>query len=91
MSQRADIAVADDDVGRAFEERLHQRGDVRPGVLVVGVGVHDVVGAVTERRVEAGHERRGEAFVGAKPNHVVHAVRSRHLGGAVGGSVVDDE
>ena len=41
----ADVAVADDDVGLAREQRRDQPRDVAAGVLIVGVGVDDEVGA----------------------------------------------
>ena len=55
------LAVADDHVGLAVEDRLDELGDVAAVVLVVGVGVDDHVGAELQARVEArpGSPRRG--------------------------------
>ena len=86
-----DLAVADHHVGVAGQDRRHQALDVRPVVLVVGVGVDDHVGAELERRVEPGLEARGEPLVVGQAHDVVDAVRARHLDGAVGRAVVDDQ
>ena len=60
-------------------------------VLVVGVGVDDDVGAELQAGVEPGLEARGQALVVREPDDVVDAVLARHLDGAVGRAVVDDE
>jgi hypothetical protein len=85
------LAVADDDVGAAGEDRRDQAGDVLAAVLVVGVGVDDDVGAEAHARVEAGHVHGREAAVAREAEHVVHADLRGVLGGAVGAAVVDDE
>ena len=85
------LAVADDHVGVAGDDRRDELGDVRAVVLVVGVGVDDHVGAELERGVEAGLEAVREALVVRQPDDVVDAVGARHLDGAVGRAVVDDE
>ena len=56
-----DLAVADDHVGVAGDDRRDELRDVRAVVLVVGVGVDDHVGAELQARVEArpGSRRRG--------------------------------
>ena len=55
---RLHLAVADDEVGVAAQDRRHQLRDVGRVVLVVGVGVDDHVGAQLQRRVEPCLERR---------------------------------
>ena len=59
----ADLAVADDHVGAALEDRRDQPRDVRAAVLVVGVGVDDHVGAQLQAGVEPGLEGAREALV----------------------------
>ena len=86
-----DLAVADDHVGVAGEDRRDQLGDVAAEVLVVGVGVDDHVGAELQAGVEAGLEGRGEALVVGQPDDVVDAVLARDLDRAVGRAVVDHE
>ena len=88
---RHDLAVADDHVGVAGDDRRDELRDVRAVVLVVGVGVDDHVGAELERGVQTGLEAVGEALVVGQPDDVVDAVGARHLDGAVGRPVVDDE
>ena len=68
-----DLAVADDHVGLAGEDRRDQLGDVGAAVLVVGVGVDDDVGAELEAGVEAGLEAGGEALVVGQPDDVLDA------------------
>ena len=80
MLQVADVAIADDDVRVAGEERRDEAGDVAAGVLVVRVGVDDDVGAVAEAGVDAGGERRREPFPAAEADDVMDAVRARDLG-----------
>ena len=84
-------AVADDHVGVPGDDRLDQAQDVRPAVLVVGVGVDDDVGAELQRGVQTGLEARGQALVVRQADDVVDAVRAGDLDRAVGGAVVDDE
>ena len=84
------LAVADDHVGVALEDRADQLGDVRAEVLVVGVGVDDQVGAELQAGVEARLEARGEPLVVGEADDVVDAARARDLDGAVGRAVVDD-
>ena len=86
-----DLAVADDHVGAPVEDRAHEPGDVRPVVLVVGVGVDDHVGAELQRGVDAGLEAGGQALVVGQAHEVVDAVRARHRDRLVGRAVVDDE
>ena len=69
----------------------HQRRDVAPVVLVVGVGVDDHVGAELEAGVEARLEAVREALVVRQPDDVVDAVLARDVDRAVGRPVVDDE
>ena len=88
---RHHLAVADDHVGVAGDDRLDELEDVRAVVLVVGVGVDDHVGTELQRGVEAGLEAVREALVVRQPDDVVDAVGARHLDGAVGRAVVDDE
>ena len=88
---RHHLAVADDHVGRAGDDRLDELEDVRPVVLVVGVGVDDHVGAELERRVQARLEAVRQPLVVGQPDDVVDAVGDRDLDGAIGRAVVDDE
>ena len=91
MLDRHDLAVADDHVGVAGDDRRDELRDVGAVVLVVGVGVDDDVGAELERRVEPGLEAGGEALVVRQPHDVVDAVLARDLDRAVGRAVVDDQ
>ena len=86
-----DLAVADDHVGAAGEDRRDEPRDVGGPVLVVGVGVDDHVGAELQRGVDAGLEGGGEALVVGQPDDVVDAVGARDLDRAVGRAVVDDQ
>jgi hypothetical protein len=85
------LAVADDHVGVAGEDRLDELPDVAAEVLVVGVRVDDDVGAELERRVEARLERRRQPAVVGEAHDVMDAVLACHLDGAVRGPVVDHE
>jgi hypothetical protein len=85
------LAVADDHVGRARDDRGDQQRDVQRGVLVVGVRVDDDVGAELQARVEARLEARGQALVVRQADDVVDAGRPGHRDGRVRGAVVDDE
>jgi hypothetical protein len=87
----ADLAVADDHVGAAVEDRAHEPRDVGPVVLVVGVGVDDHVGAELQRRVDPGLEAGRETLVVRQPHEVLDAVRARDGDGLVGRAVVDHE
>ena len=87
----ADLAVADDDVGLAGEDRRDQLGDVGAAVLVVGVGVDDDVGAELEAGVEAGLEAGRQPLVVGQPDDVLDAVLAGDLDRAVGRAVVDDQ
>ncbi len=68
-----DLAIADDHVGLAGEDRRHQLGNVGAAVLVVGVGVDDHVGAELQTGVEPGLEAGGEALVVGQPDDVLDA------------------
>ena len=85
------LAVADDHVGVAGDDRRDELGDVAAVVLVVGVGVDDHVGAELEARVEAGLEAARQALVVGQPDDVVDAELARDLDRAIGRAVVDDE
>ena len=85
------LAVADDHVGRAVDDRLDELGDVAAVVLVVGVGVDDHVGAELQAGVEPGLEAGGQALVVRQLDDVVDAVGARDLDRAVGRAVVDDQ
>ena len=91
MLDLLDLAVADDHVGLAGEDRRDELRDVAAVVLVVGVGVDDHVGAELERRVDPGLEAGRQALVVRQLDDVVDAVRARDLDRAVGGAVVDHE
>src|SRR3954451_543764 len=91
MVDRHDLAVADDHVGAALEDRRDELGGVGAVGLVVGVGVGDQVGPARQRRVEPGLETRGQALVVGQTDDVVDAVLAGHADGAVGGAVVDDQ
>ena len=91
MLDPADLAVADDHVGLAGEDRRHQLRDVGAAVLVVGVGVDDDVGAELQAGVEAGLEAGGEALVVGQPDDVLDPVLAGDLDRAVGRAVVDDQ
>ena len=86
-----DLAVADDHVGLAGEDRRDQLRHVGAAVLVVGVGVDDDVGAELEAGVEPGLESGGEALVVGQPDDVLDPVLARDLDRAVGRAVVDDQ
>ena len=73
-----DLAVADDHVGAALDDRRDELGDVAAVVLVVGVGVDDDVGAELQARVQAGLEAGGQALVVRQPHDVVDSVGARH-------------
>ncbi len=85
------LAVADDHVGAALEDRAHEPRDVGAVVLVVGVGVDDHVGAELQRRVDAGLEAGGKALVVGQAHEVVDAVGTGDRDGLVGRAVVDDQ
>jgi hypothetical protein len=87
----ANVAIADDDVGVAREQRPEQPGDVVAGVLIVRVGVDDVVGIELQRGVETRGKRRREAFASPETDDVLHAVSARDLDRVVGRAVVDHE
>ena len=86
-----DVAVADDDLGRPVDDRLHDLDDVGPDVLVVGVGIDDDVRAEAQRRVDAGDERRSEAAVAHEANDVIGAGLACRGDGAVRRAVVDHQ
>src|SRR5688572_9063103 len=88
---RHHLAVADDHVGAAGEDRTDQLDHVGAVVLVVGVGVDDHVGAELQGGVQAGLEAGGQPLVVRQPDDVVDAVLARDLDRAVGGAVVDDQ
>ncbi len=91
MGEARGLAVADDDVGRAVEDRPHEARDVGAGVLVVAVGVDDDIGAEPEAGVDAGAEGARQALVVLVADDVVDADLARHRDRAVGRAVVDDE
>ena len=86
-----DLAVADDHVGLAGEDRRQQLGDVGAAVLVVGVGVDDDVGAELQAGVEPRLEARREALVVGQADDVLDPVLAGDLDRAVGRAVVDDQ
>jgi hypothetical protein len=86
-----DLAVADDHVGGAREDRRDQLGDVGAVVLVVRVGVDDHVGAQLEPRVQSGLEAGGQPLVVGQADDVVDAVVLGDLDRVVGRAVVDDQ
>jgi len=85
------LAVADHDVGLAGHDRGDQVGDAVLRVLVVAVGVDDDVGPVKEGVVHPVAEGPGETHVAHVVHEVLDAVLARHLDGAVGRAVVDDQ
>ena len=86
-----DLAVADDHVGLAGEDRRDQLRDVGARVLVVGVGVDDDVGAELQAGVEPGLEAGREPLVVGQPDDVLDPAFARHLDRAIGRAVVDHE
>ena len=91
MRDLGDLPVADGHVRLAAEYRSDEPRNVRRGILVVRVGIHDDVGAELEAGVEAGHETTREPLVAGEAQHVVGPVRESHLPGPVLGPVVDHE
>ena len=85
------LAVGDDDVGRALDDRPHEVGDALLRVLVVAVGVDDDVGAELQRVVDAVLEGAGQSLVAGVPDEVGHAEGAGDLDRPVGGAVVDDD
>ena len=85
------LAVADDHVGLAGEDRRDQLRDVGAHVLVVGVGVDDDVGAELQAGVEPRLETRREPLVVGQPDDVLDAAFARHRDRAIGRAVVDHE
>ena len=63
VPQRADVAVADHDVGLATEQRGEELADIPTGVLVVRVGVDDEIGVEFQGCIDAGHEGGGQPLV----------------------------
>ena len=88
---RHHLAVADDHVGVAGDDRRDQLRDVAAVVLVVGVGVDDHVGAELQAGVEPGLEAARQALVVGQPDDVVDAQLARDRDRAIGRAVVDDE
>ena len=88
---RVDLAIADDHVRVASEDRADELRDVRALVLVVGVGVDDHVRAELQSRVEAGLERGREALVVGQLDDVIDAELARHLDRPIGRAIVDDQ
>ena len=88
---RLDLAIADDHVGLAGDDRRDELRDVTAVVLVVGVGVDDHVGAELQRGVHARLEAVRQALVVGQPDDVVDAEFARHLDRAIGRAVVDHE
>ncbi len=86
-----DLAIADDHVGLAGEDRRQQLRDVGAAVLVVGVGVDDDVGAELEAGVEPRLEAGRQALVVGQADDVLDAVLAGDLDRAVGRAVVDDQ
>ena len=85
------LAVTDHHVRLPTEDRLHEVGDVAPGVLVIGVGVDDDVRPQTQGCIESRLEGRRESFVAAVPDYMLHAELSCCLAGPIGAAVVDHE
>ena len=90
-STRCDLAVGDDDVRRAGDDRLHQLGDLLLGVLVVAVGVDQDVGAELEGPHDAVVEGPAEALVAGVVHELPDPVGLGHLDRAVRRAVVDDQ
>jgi hypothetical protein len=88
---RVGLAVADDHVGAAGEDRFDELRDVAAVVLVVGVGVDHDVGAELEAGVEARLEAGGKPLVVGEPHDVVDAVGARDVDRGVRRAVVDDQ
>jgi hypothetical protein len=91
VSDRVDLAVADDHVGFAGDYRRNELFDVGTVVLVVSVGVDDDVSAKLERGIKACLEPCCKPFVRCEPNDVVNAAGSSDLDCAVFGAIVDHE
>ena len=85
-----DLAVADDHLGVAIEDRRHQDRDVARVVLAIGIGVDDDICATLEGRIDPGREGHRQASVNREPNHP-GARLAGHLGGLVAGAVIDDQ
>src|SRR5688500_263247 len=91
MRRARHVAITDHDLGRSFDDRRDEPGDVAGEVLVVGVGVDDDVGAETKGGVDPGDECRGEAAMRLQGDDVCGAGLPRHLDRTVHAAVVDDE
>jgi len=85
------LAIAEDYIRFAVEDRLDQSGDIGLWVLVVAIGSHDDVGAELQRSIERGSVRGGEAPVTSMAYHVIRARSTRDVTGFVSGSVVHDQ
>jgi hypothetical protein len=88
---RLHLAIADDHVRLAAQDRPDQLGDVATLVLVVSVGVDDHVGPQLEAGVKPGLECGREALVVGQPDHVIDPVSPSDLDRAVLGAVVDEQ
>ena len=69
----------------------HQGSDVRPEVLVVGVGVDDQIGAGGQRSLQPGLKRRRQPAVAFLPDDVLHAELPRDLSRPIGAAVIDHQ
>jgi hypothetical protein len=91
VAQLGNVAIADDDVRLATEQRGDQARNFARRILVVGVGIDDEVRAGLERGIDAGDECGRQPLVAAETHDVLDAALVRHISGAVARSVVDDQ
>jgi hypothetical protein len=91
VTQFGDVAIADDDVGIAVQERRQQPRNLVRRVLIVGIRIDDEVGTGFQRRVDPRHECRGETLVASQPHDVIGAAPPCHLRRPVARSIVHHE
>ena len=85
------MAVAYDDVGTAFDNRLDKVFDTLLRVLIIAVGIDHYVGSMFERIVDPVTERTRQPHVAAMSDYVFHAKFFRDVYCVVGRAVIDDE
>ena len=85
-----DGTCADHDLGLSVKNGPNQLRDVFGAILIVRVGVNDDVRAGHQSRLDAGKKCARQAKIFRKSHQMLDSVLSRHVGGSVGATVIND-
>jgi hypothetical protein len=90
MPDGVDLAVTDDHLGIAIEDRRHQNGDVPSIVLTIGIGVDDDIRPALEGRIDPRRKGNRQTTMNREPDNVRSGIRC-HPSGLIIRAIINDQ